>query len=216
MAWLYRSFEQYFHTKVSGPVQFSALFLYAMERQLGGTFPHDSGSDSRTLMKVLNQIGICLEADNPYNQHATAAKPTDAMIAAAGKYRIGAYHRVPFDEGMATAKSVLISGYCRVIGIPVFKAFESDEVAETGMVPVPGPRETPIGGHEMMSFGFDDRVRIGSSIGAEMVRNSWSEQWGIRGNLFIPYDYYSAVGGDETCDSWVGHLGRPWKPSKIA
>lgn len=211
MAWLYQTFIQYFPVKLA-TVEFSPLFLYAMERLKNGTFPHDAGSDSRTLMKILNQLGICLESDNPYSDKAGAVQPVEQMIISAARFRIGAYHRVPFDAELATAKSVLASGYCRVIGIPVYKDFESDEVAATGMLPVPGPRETPIGGHEMLAFGFDDRIKIGSNQGAEMVRNSWSESWGLAGNLYIPYNYYAAVGGDETCDSWTGHLGRPWRP----
>ena len=212
MDWLFATFRQYFLHAPTGAIEFSALFLYAQERLKNHTFPDDSGSDSRTLMQVLNQIGICLNAVDPYVDTAIANQPSADMIAAAGLFKIGAYHRVLFDDGLATAKSVLASGYCRVIGIPVYQSIQSDEVAETGLLPIPSSTETPVGGHEMLVWGYDDSVKIGTAQGAEQVRNSWGADWGIKGNLRIPYDYYAAVGGNDTCDSWVGHMGKPWVP----
>jgi hypothetical protein len=214
LAWLYNAFTKYFPVQLHDPPQFSALFLYAEERIRNGTFPQDAGSDSRTLMQILNQIGTCIESRDPYSDQNGGVAPTEEMIKDAYPFRIGAYHRILCDAGMATAKSVLASGYCRVIGIPVYQAIQSDEVAETGMLPVPGPRESPVGGHEMLVYGFDDTIKIGLSLGADLVRNSWDIDWGIQGNLRIPYDYYAAVGGNDACDSWVGHLGRPWIPGR--
>jgi hypothetical protein len=204
--WLYTAFTAAFPTKVPGTVEFSALFLYAQERLKNGTFPADSGSDSRTLFQVLNQIGLCLDSADPFVDTAISAMPTAAMDADAAPFKIGAYHRVLFDDGLATAKSVLASGYCRTIGIPVYQAIQSDEVAETGILPIPGRNETPIGGHELLVYGYDD------TKGWELVRNSWGSAWGIAGDLMIPYGYYDAVGGNDTCDSWVGHMGQPWVP----
>lgn len=213
MAWLYRSFTQYFPVPPITDAEFSALFLYAEERLQNGTFPDDSGSDSRTLMQVLNQLGVCQESQDPYIDTEIGQKPTDQMLQEALPFRIGAYHRVLFDNNLLTARSVLASGYCRVIGIPVYQAIESDEVVETGLLPAPTQLQTPIGGHEMLVFGYDNSVKIGSSLGAEHVRNSWSLDWGLQGDLWIPYDYYAAVGGNNTADSWVGHCGRPWVPT---
>jgi len=215
MDWLYLTFPQFFAQKVAGVVQFSALFLYAQERIKNGTFPDDAGSDSRTLMQVLNQIGICLDSDDPYSDGAISKMPAPAMDVDAENFKIGAYHRVLFDTGLATAKSVLASSYCRTIGIPVYKAIQSDEVATTGLLPIPSQLETPIGGHELLVYGYDDSIKISSSLGAELVRNSWGASWGINGNLRIPYDYYDAVGGNDTADSWTGHMGKPWVP-KVA
>ena len=204
--WLYTAFTAAFPTKVSGTVEFSALFLYAMERMKNGTFPADDGSDSRTLFQVLNQTGLCLDTQDPFVDTAIAAVPKPAMSIAAAPFKIGAYHRVLFDAGLATARSVLASGYCRTIGIPVYQAIQSDEVAETGILPIPGPNETPVGGHELLVYGYEDAKAW------ELVRNSWGASWGLAGNLMIPYGYYDAVGGNDTCDSWTGHMGQPWVP----
>lgn len=205
MDWLYNTFTAYFPDKLPTSPEFSALFLYAEERIRNGDFPQDAGSDSRTLMQVLNQIGICLNSTDPYADTLITQLPNDPQITAAASFKIGAYHRVLFESGLLTARSVLASGYCRVIGIPVYQAIQSDEVAHTGYLPIPSAGQTPIGGHEMLVYGYDDR------IGMEKVRNSWGTTWGMLGNLYIPYGYYAAVGGNDTCDSWVGHMGKPWK-----
>lgn len=207
MDWLYRTFTRYWPQSVGGaggPIEFAALFLYAEERIKNGDFPADDGSDSRTMMQVLNQIGICLDSQDSYSDTLIGQMPTPTQVALAKTSRIGAYHRVLFDEGLATARSVLASGYCRVIGIPVYQAIESDEVAETGILPIPSATESPIGGHELLVYGYDDAAQV------ELARNSWGADWGLQGNLRIPYGYYAAAGGNDTCDSWVGHLGRPW------
>jgi C1A family cysteine protease len=203
MDWLYNTMTQYFPQKIS-PVEFSALFLYARERIANGDFPADEGSDSRTLMWVLNTQGICPDADDPFVDTEIAQMPTSTMGSQAIPFKIGAYHRVLFDAGLETSRSVLASGYCHVIGIPVYAAIQSEQVAETGLLPIPGTTETAIGGHEMLVYGYDDAEQV------HLVRNSWSITWGLSGNLKIPYGYYAAVGGNDYADAWVGHLGKPW------
>jgi len=203
MDWLYNTMQPYFPKKVS-PVEFSALFLYARERLANGDFPADNGSDSRTLMWVLNSQGICPNSADPFADTAIGQMPTSAMGTAAKPFMIGAYHRVLFDAELATSRSVLASGYCHVIGIPVYAALESEEVAETGILPIPGSQETAIGGHELLVYGYDDDAQV------HLVRNSWGTDWGLSGNLKIPYGYYAAAGGNDFADAWVGHLGRPW------
>lgn len=205
MDWVWNTFSKYLSGKLfSAEDMFSAEYIYARERAMMGTFPQDSGSDSRTAFKVLTQFGACLESHLPYDGNS-GRWPTPLQDSYAKLRQLGAYHRVIFDDGLRTARSVLASGYCCIMGIPVYKSIESDEVAETGILPVPSKLETPVGGHELLRYGYHD------SDGVELVRNSWGKTWGLQGNLKIPYDYYKAAGGDETCDSWVGHLGRPWR-----
>ncbi len=214
MDWLYLAMRQYFPDKTLTDVEFSALFLYAEERMKDGSFPQDYGSDSRTLFRVLNQVGICTNALDPFVDTALGEHPTDAMIAAAAQFKVGAYHRILYDAGVMTAKSVLASGYCFTMGIPVYQALESDEVAATGLLPVPAATDTSIGGHELLVYGYDDERTVGTHVGALKVRNSWGKSWGLSGNLHIPYDYFAAVGGNDTCDAWVGHMGKPWTVAK--
>jgi C1A family cysteine protease len=70
-----------------------------------------------------------------------------------------------------------------VFGFTVYESFEIAEVARTGIVNMPGAGEHAVGGHAVMAVGYDDH---GSRF---IVRNSWSEQWGIQGYFTMPYDY---------------------------
>lgn len=205
---LYNQQSKYFTGIVPAGEYFSALMIYAEERISDGTFPRDLGSDSRSAMRVLNRTGMCLNSAMVYDDHAINVVPNKEALSQASRYRIGAYHRVLLDETLETFRSCLQSGYCRIIGIPVYKGIESDECADTGMLPIPKSTDTPIGGHEMLVFGCSDRLQT------DFVRNSWGTSWGVGGNLHIPYAYYQAVGGNDTLDSWTGHMGKPWIPKK--
>lgn len=205
---LYNQQSKYFSSVVPQGEYFSALMIYAEERIADGTFPQDEGSDSRSAMRVLNRQGACLNSQMPYNDQEMSLVPDDAQLAQAMQYRIGAYHRVLLDTNLQSFRSCLQSGYCRIIGIPVYEGIQSDECAETGNLPIPSKTDTPIGGHELLVYGCDDNNQV------ELVRNSWGSSWGVSGNLFIPYAYYDAVGGNDTLDSWTGHMGKPWIPKK--
>lgn len=209
---LYRQFLKYekFNTIPVGNFQLSALFLYAMERILDGDFSQDAGSDSRTLMKVLAKNGCCLESQDPYSDKNIFVMPTATQVAEAIDYSNISYHRIP---DLNTAKSVIASGYSFVIGMPVYNGLESQECASTGNLPLPAANEQPIGGHEVLIYGYDDTwPNLDGSKGAFLVRNSWGSDWGVNGNFYLPYSYFTIVGLDNF-DLWVMHLGKPW-PTK--
>ena len=68
-----------------------------------------------------------------------------------------------------------------VFGFRVFASFESDAVARTGVVPMPGADEALLGGHAVVAVGYDaDRF---------VVRNSWGSAWGDDGYCTMPVEY---------------------------
>lgn len=203
--WLYKMQTKYFVGRMAPTDMFSALQIYAEERINNGDFPADNGSDSRTAFRVLNQLGACLNSVMPYSDTQIALVPNTQACANAATFKIGAYHRVLLDDNLQSFRGCLASGYCRIIGIPVYEGIDSDECATTGMLPIPKTTDTPIGGHELLVYGYDDTKQV------ELVRNSWGTNWGLGGNLTIPYAYYSAVGGNDAMDSWTAHMGKPWK-----
>ena len=75
------------------------------------------------------------------------------------------------------------------------KNFESKEVTQTGVVPIPGPKERELGGHAVLAIGYDD------SQGRFIVRNSWGQKWGDKGYFTMPYDYLTTP--DLSDDFWV-------------
>ena len=70
-----------------------------------------------------------------------------------------------------------------MFGFTVYESFESDEVARTGVAPMPEPGETALGGHAVLAVGYDD------AAGRFLVRNSWTAEWGMCGYFTMPYGY---------------------------
>jgi C1A family cysteine protease len=65
----------------------------------------------------------------------------------------------------------------------VYDSFETPEVAQTGIVPMPKDTERMLGGHAVMAVGYDEKKQY------FFVRNSWGEAWGDRGYFYMPYAY---------------------------
>jgi len=80
-------------------------------------------------------------------------------------------------------KGCLASGYPFVFGFTVYESFESDQVAKTGVAPMPATNEKVLGGHAVLAAGYDD----GSQ--RFLVRNSWGPDWGMGGYFTLPYAY---------------------------
>jgi C1A family cysteine protease len=68
---------------------------------------------------------------------------------------------------LAQMQGCLASGYPFVFGFTVYESFESDTVAQTGIVPMPAQGEQVLGGHCVVAVGYDDTQR------RFIVRNSW-------------------------------------------
>lgn len=163
------------------PVRLSRLFIYYNERMLENTILSDAGANIRDGIKAIATWGVCSEEVWPYNIHHFKKKPSaDAYIDAATRRAI-AYASVPQTEHALT--SCLASGTPIIFGISVFESFESEEVARTGIVPLPQPHEKNLGGHAVLIVGYDKRDRT------FLVRNSWGVAWGLKGYFKLPFDF---------------------------
>jgi C1A family cysteine protease len=159
----------------------SRLFVYYNERLLEGTVKYDAGAYLRDGIKTLIKQGVCPETEWPYNIKKFKSKPTkkcykDALKEQAIKYM--ALVNTP-DQ----LKGCLASGYPFVFGFTVYSSFMSDEVAATGMMPMPQPDDSVEGGHAVMCVGYDEAKQV------YIVRNSWGTAWGDQGYFYMPYDY---------------------------
>jgi C1A family cysteine protease len=101
----------------------------------------------------------------------------------------------PFEAPM---KGCLASGYPFVFGFTVYDSFESQQVANTGIVPMPASGESVVGGHAVMAVGYDD------SQHRFIVRNSWGSGWGMQGYFTIPYAYLTEA--NLSSDFWTIRL----------
>jgi len=77
----------------------------------------------------------------------------------------------------------LASGYIFLIGFTVYESFESNDVALTGVVPMPQFGESVLGGHSVEICGYDIATRM------FIFKNSWSDKWGDKGYGYMPFSY---------------------------
>lgn len=188
---------QFRRYKSASPV-LSPQFLYIQELIKDGNFPNDVGAGPRTMCQVLNQIGVCEEGLDPYVA-GRIAKPSDAVVASAQQFRLGAYHRL---NGVLDLLSVLghPTPWPVLVSFWVYASFETTETAATGIMPIPDVKnEEFLGGHEVLAVGYD------SSRQMVICQNSWGENWGMDGFFEMPY---RVVSDPNLCsDLWVIHLG---------
>jgi C1A family cysteine protease len=172
----------------------SRLFIYYNERSMERTTGTDSGAQIRDGVKSVNKLGVCPETEWPYDDTPAdpntgiwppgakpAQKPTPACYKDALDNQVLNYQRVNRD--LAQMKGCLAAGYPFVFGFTVYDAFESSQVAKTGVLNLPASSEQVVGGHAVLAVGYDDAAQ------RFIVRNSWGAKWGQKGYFTMPYAY---------------------------
>ncbi len=172
--------------KAAKPFLPSRLFIYYNEREMEGTVANDSGAMIRDGIKSIAQQGVCAETDWPYLIPKFKDKPTPDCYTKAQAHEALTYRRLLQD--LTQLKSCLAGGDPFVFGFTVYQSFESQEVAKTGVVPLPGHAEKVMGGHAVLAVGYDDASQ------RFIVMNSWSDKWGQKGFFTIPYAYLTNTG----------------------
>jgi C1A family cysteine protease len=157
------------------------LQLYYDERKIEGTVSQDAGAMIRDGIKCVSKIGVAHETLWPYNIKKFKSKPSAKVYNNARQEGALTYERV--DVNATALKHALADGYPVIIGISVYESFEDDDVAKSGIVPLPSKGEQMIGGHCMYVVGY------GQKKGYFTVRNSWADDWGDAGDCYIPEKY---------------------------
>ena len=169
----------------------SRLFIYYNERDMEQDVNSDGGAMIRDGIKSVADLGACPETLWPYSDDTSctdpkkpcpfATKPTPECFVAAKKHTVKLYQRLT--PIVNTLKGCLASGFPFVLGMTVYESFESQEVATTGIVPLPQAKEKTVGGHAVLAVGYNDAKQ------QFIVRNSWGPKWGLRGYFMVPYAY---------------------------
>ena len=163
------------------------------ERVMEGDPSSDSGAAIRDGIKSVASQGACSEADWPYDISKFAVQPPQNCYTDAKLDLVTSYARVP--QTIDAMRGVLAQQQPFVFGITVYDSFESQQVATTGIVPLPGGNEQMLGGHAILAVGYDDALR------AFIFRNSWGSGWGQNGYGMIPYTYLT--NSDLASDFWT-------------
>lgn len=178
------------------PGLLSRLWIYYQERGIEHELGQgDTGAIGSDAFKVASTIGCCAETDWPYDISTFEGPIPPAAIKDEAHYRLTKpYHSVtPTEDAI---KAVLSNGQTVAFGFTVYESFESEEVASTGVVPLPNVNEEQVlGGHEVLCVGYlkDDPEHV-------IVRNSWGTGWGESGYCRFPWKYLTSqkLAGDWT------------------
>lgn len=183
----------------------SLLFSVSMQE-----YGDQIGISVKEMIGVLKKDGICLAPDSPV---------VPSAIVKDQRYRIHWGARV---RGLLGAKIALFTREQPILlGLTVFESFEGSELARTGVVQMPAPGETALGGHHLLIVGWTDIVqgkimpidgwsttkedcddldrlfhRYGN-MGYFIARNSWGPNWGKNGYCLLPYEYAIKYGREQ-------------------
>ena len=162
--------------------ELSEAFMYWKVRQSDymNTFPVDSGSNGRNLMKVLNKEGAILDSFYPYSGSTfnDGPKSNSVFISWVAKFwKIKKYEKcldlTSIKNSLSLNKPVWLGVSCQeswyYYGYEGILEYDSSKPS--------------IGGHAIALVGYDD------SKNAFKFVNSWGTNWGDNGFGYLSYDY---------------------------
>lgn len=159
----------------------SRLFIYYNERTIENSVASDNGAQLRDGIKSVATIGVCGEDVWPYDIAKFAEAPPKKAFKQGLKTKAASYCRVA--RSLSQMKGCLASGFPFVFGFAVYDSFESQQVADTGILPMRTGDEKMLGGHAVLAVGYrEEEQRF-------IVRNSWGAKWGQAGYFTMPYAY---------------------------
>jgi len=171
---------------------FSRLFVYYNTREIEGNIEVDSGASLRSTIQALATHGTCDERLWDYDINKFKIKPLANCYEAAKTHKITEYARL---NSLPDMLACLAAGFPFVFGFSVYTEFEGPNVAKTGILELPKPNETFLGGHAVCAVGYN------ISDGQLLVRNSWGEGWGQNGYFKMPFSYISNP--NLAADAWT-------------
>ena len=168
----------------------SRLFIYYCERLIEGTLGQgDVGAYGRDGFKAAHKYGWVREAAEwPYDITRYADDPPPPVWSDAIQNILTKPYKT-VERSVDVIKSVLSNKQTMAFGFSVFESFESAAVATSGIVPMPGPAEKMLGGHEVLAIGY-----LQAHPDHALCRNSWGSSWGLDGYFLMPWDYLMNAG----------------------
>ena len=167
-------------------VDLSRLFAYWNARVAEGTQWSDSGASVSDVIAAAQQFGAPPYTDLPTDPSLVTVQPSAQTFADALANKAILATRVlganPASFQYHFKHCIGVLGLPVVFGFTVYESFESDAVASSGIMPVPGPSEQIVGGHCVVATAYDDAAKMVT------CDNSWSDTWGQAGRFQMPYE----------------------------
>ena len=211
----------------------SRLFIYYYERFLENKEKEkDSGAKLSDGIEALIKYGVCSETDCAYYPNIIqVTEPSGDAIKLALEHKIKrdvgdvelkqtTFHALHISD----VKYILENGDPVAFGFTMYKNFqpyftelkrELTKSLKEGKGPfskekyvMPNPASSEKeGGHAVVMVGFDDEIDDGSGgKGAFLIRNSWGEDWGLKGHFYMPYRFVFET--DNNGDYCLGKLSK--------
>lgn len=204
----------FLHTMFPGTEAFSRFQIYHGVRVIEKTGDDDAGVETRDLFKVMQLTGAAPERLWPYDQKNFAPEPPQPVFDAAEKYTISSYSRLVAESSFIRC---LAMRQTFILGFSVLSSFDTDQLARTGVMPMPKSADRELSGHDVLVVGYDLHFKNSAAFKASgldpalvsdkalLIRNSWGIEWGWqKGHFWMPIDYATnpRTGGD----AWTGKL----------
>ena len=171
----------------------SRLFIYwnARNNDLPPTTGKDGGSKIRFAFDSIKRWGVCKESTWTYDTSKVNTQPGWLCYKEAIQNKITAFYRIDThgEEKIQQIKNALAKNNPTVFGIPVTNSFRRCNSDTVIRIPS-NPMDPYIGGHCMIITGYSGQRECFE------VRNSWSENWGVKGYCYMHQDYIEGLGSD--------------------
>jgi C1A family cysteine protease len=183
---------------IAGAIQYynytinpSRLYIYFNARALLKDINTDSGLSIRQGCNSVLQYHTTNENDWIYDVSNFTTMPPLYCYKNSFNYKNFIYYNVSQD--LQLLKTGLLAGNPILFAFMVYTSFMSDEVKETGRVPMPdfnienivgeNIEHRVVGGHCSIIIGFNDQEQVFKCV------NSWGANWGDSGVFYMPYQY---------------------------
>jgi C1A family cysteine protease len=90
---------------------------------------------------------------------------------------------VPVHLSKSQVKAILLLRHVIVVGLILYDTF----MAGTETIAMPSENSQALGTHAVTIVGY---VEVTNTQGYFIIRNSWGEDWGVKGYAYLPYEYF--------------------------
>ena len=171
-------------------------------RQVAKTSDCDTGATGQEVLEPLVQVGVASLREVPYTDQSCMMSQTANTDA----FRIASYADINPPDDVEAVKAVLAQGKVVMWGAIIYDDLQefvgSQVYAGSGRFLTQGELHA---GHMMLVVGYDDDRQ------AFRVMNSWGDNWGDAGFVWLAYAAYVDMSKQENDGTWRGEawVGTP-------